>query len=155
MRWLSLWLVLTLGACATEPERTDDRVYRDLGGQPGVERLVDHILDRLYVDARIGFLFDPDNRPHFRERLVEQICFETGGGCSYTGLTMPEAHAGQEISAAEFEAFLDIFIVAMEDAGIDYGTQNRVLATFAPMRPDIIQQPPGDDTAAPELPGLN
>ena len=86
--------------------------------------------------------------------LIEQICFETGGGCEYTGLSMDEAHAGQEINAAEFEAFVDVFIVAMEDAGVDFRTQNRVLAIFAPMRPEVIHQAPADDWIAPELPGL-
>ncbi|HET9680077.1 MAG TPA: group 1 truncated hemoglobin [Gammaproteobacteria bacterium] len=128
-----------LTACASQAQQ-DDSLYQELGGTPGIERLVTALLDRIYADERIAFLFQDTDRKNLHGLIVDQICMETGGPCEYTGLSMLEAHAGMKIRHSEFDAFVEDFILAMEDVGIPYTTQNRVLAIFAPMRDEIIHK---------------
>ena len=62
---------------------------------------------------------------------------ETGGGCQYEGLSMEKAHSGFVIKNSEFDAFVEDFILAMEQSQVPFRLQNKVLAIFAPMRESI------------------
>ncbi len=132
---LSITLLLAVG-CQTRS--SDDQVFQELGGVPGIERLTKALLDEVYADERIAFLFEETNRPELHRLIVEQICMETGGPCEYTGLPMDEGHSGFQIKNAEFDAFVEDFILAMESLNLSFTTQNRVLEIFAPMRGDIV-----------------
>ena len=126
-----------LAGCASQPSEPDS-LYEQLGGAQGVDRMVEAILDRVYADERIAFLFEGTDRENLHGLIVEQVCDETGGPCDYTGLDMQAAHGGLNIEFSEFDAFVEDFILGMEDVGIPYTTQNRVLAIFAPMRSDVV-----------------
>jgi hemoglobin len=129
---------VALSACSGGQVRPVDNVYEQLGGKSGIEDLTTALLDRVYADDRIAFLFEDANREDLHGLIVEQICMETGGPCEYTGLPMDEGHSGLGIKHSEFDAFVEDLILAMEDTGIPYRTQNRVLRIFAPMRDDIV-----------------
>lgn len=135
-----LLIASLLVACASQPEQQSAELYHDLGERPGIERLVTALLDRIYADERIAFLFVDTDRKNLHKLIVNQVCMETGGPCEYNGLSMLEAHAGMKVRHSEFDAFVEDFILAMEDVGIPYTTQNRVLAIFAPMRDEIIHK---------------
>lgn len=118
----------------------DDSVFQALGGKSGVDSLTRTLLDTLYADKRIAFLFQDSDRENLQVTISDQICKETGGPCEYKGLAMDEAHSGLGIKHSEMDAFVEDFILAMEAEGIDFRTQNRVLKIFAPMREDVVYQ---------------
>jgi len=118
--------------------RAENNLFKELGGIRRIERITTALLDRVYADERIAFLFEGTDRDYLHNRIVEQICMETGGPCEYQGLSMKRAHGGLAIRQNEFDAFVEDFILAMEDAGVSYRLQNRVLKIFAPMRGDIV-----------------
>jgi hemoglobin len=128
---------LVLASCAA-PQVRDDSLYRALEGQSGIARLVDAMVKNLYADPRIEKLFRRDEDAYFRERLCEQLCQLSGGGCEYTGLSMAEAHDGLNLHEAEFNAFVEDARTAMTEIGIRISTQNRLLALLAPMHQDVI-----------------
>lgn len=134
--------VLTLSGCAGggPDDASGDSVFARLGGSPGVDRLVEALLDEVYADTRIAFLFEETDRENLHSVIVEQVCAETGGPCTYQGLDMRAAHSGLDIRHDEFDAFVEDLIVAMERVGIPTSTQNKVLAIFAPMRENIVDQ---------------
>lgn len=132
-------LLLACGA-ASAATPTDDSLYRAIGGEAGVATLVDKLLDRVYADPRIAFLFADVERKHLARLIREQFCHESGGPCTYSGRSMAESHSGLGLKEKEFDAFVEDFIDAMEDAGLPYRTQNRMLRIFAPMRKDVIGQ---------------
>ncbi|GAB4193259.1 MAG: hypothetical protein Tsb002_23580 [Wenzhouxiangellaceae bacterium] len=127
----------TLTACAASSP-ADDSLYRDLGGTPGIERVMSAVLQRIGADDRIAFLFAETDQNNLHGLLVNQLCYLSGGPCAYEGLDMEEAHSGLDLSHREFEIFVEDVILGMEDAGISYRTQTRVLAIYAPMRDDVI-----------------
>ena len=118
----------------------DDSLYQDLGAKSGIREITGAILDRIYADERIAFLFAETDRQNLHNLLVDQICEATGGPCVYEGLSMVEAHSGLDIKHSEFDIFVEDSILGMTDAGIPHRVQNRLLALLAPMRRDIIKK---------------
>jgi hemoglobin len=53
---------------------------------------------------------------------------------------MESAHRGQNITAAEFNALVEDFQLAMRETGVPYGLENQVLALLAPMKPAVLHQ---------------
>ena len=139
---LAALFVLVLAGCAgtSQGRGADETLYNRLGGEPGVDRLVATLLDEVYADRRIAFLFEDSDRENLHAVIVEQICAETGGPCTYQGLDMRAAHSGLDIRHDEFDAFVEDLIVAMERIGIATTAQNRLLAIFAPMREKVVFQ---------------
>jgi hemoglobin len=137
LRLLAPMLALVLGACASTPP---DSLYQALGGEPGVRRLVDEVVHELHTDPRINALFKDTDDAYFKERLFEQICELSGGGCSYTGLDMEEAHSGMQLTETDFNFFVDDLRTGMTRAGISIGAQNRLLALFRPMHGDVLHK---------------
>jgi hemoglobin len=136
---LSCTAIAQQPAPETAPAR-DDSLYRALGAEEGVARLVEALLLRLYADARIAFLFAETDRANLARLIREQFCHEAGGPCTYSGRTMLESHSGLGLKQKEFDAFVEDFINAMEDVKLPYRTQNRMLRIFAPMRAEVIGQ---------------
>lgn len=137
LRSLAAALLLAVSAAIAAP-LADDSLYQSLGAEAGIATLVDKLLDRVYADTRIAFLFAETDRVDLARLIREQFCSETGGPCTYSGRSMAESHSGMGLKEKEFDAFVEDFIVAMEDARLPYRTQNRMLKIFAPMRKDVI-----------------
>ncbi len=131
-----------LSACASskKPPSHVATLFTQIGGMQTIEPLVQKLVVRLKQHQQIVFLFEKTNEEDFQALLIAQICMETGGNCQYTGLSMPEAHSGMAINTREFDIFVDVLIKTMTDVGISYTHQNKLLAIFAPMRKDVIDQ---------------
>lgn len=132
-------LLLVLAGCGRN-ERASDDLYQALGQRAGIDRMVNAIFVRVYADSRINAIFRDTDRPNLELLVAEQICYEAGGPCTYSGRSMEEAHSGMGLTHREFDAFVEDFILGMEDAGVGYRTQNRVLRIFAPMRVQVVDQ---------------
>ena len=127
---------LLLAACATAAPRPS--LYQQFGERPGIEALVEELLVRVLEDPRINAGFAEVDLVNLSERLVEQICVEVGGPCTYTGRSMAESHAGLAITEAHFNALVEDLVDAMEARGIPRRAQNRLLSRMAPMHRDIV-----------------
>jgi hemoglobin len=128
-------LALLLAACATAPRGS---LYEQFGGRPGIEALVEELLVRILEDERINAAFAETDIVNLNDRLVEQICVEVGGPCTYTGRSMAESHAGMGVSEGDFNALVEDLQAAMDARGIPFRAQNRLLARLAPMHRDIV-----------------
>jgi hemoglobin len=132
-------LSIVLSACASL-QGNSDQLYRDLGQQPGIERLVDGLLDNIARDERIFAKFRDSNIDRLRSKLIEQFCSLSGGPCKYNGESMEKSHGGMSVTEAEFNALVEDLIDAMEAQQVPVSAQNRLLALLAPMRPQVIHQ---------------
>lgn len=137
MRSVLLVVVLTLAACAQQPPK-DDSLYRDLGEQAGITRIVEGMLLNIAADPRIVRHFENVDIVRLRDKLVEQICVEAGGPCTYTGDSMEESHKGQNLTPSDFNALVENLQDAMSAQGVPMPAQNRLLARLAPMRAQVI-----------------
>lgn len=115
-------------------------LYADLGEQPGIERLVAKAMTIWNADPRVGPTFEDTNLTRFKRMLAEQICNITGGGCSYSGRSMADAHKGLHLATVQFNALAEDLQTAMEQLDLSYSVQNRLLALLAPMYRDVVSR---------------
>ncbi|MFV3092964.1 group I truncated hemoglobin [Ectopseudomonas chengduensis] len=134
-----LCLPLLLAACAQQAPR-DDGLYRALGEEPGIVRIVEGMLLGSARDPRIARHFLDIDIERLREKLIEQLCFESGGPCVYTGDSMEESHKGLRLTPSDFNALVEHLQDAMEAEGVPTPAQNRLLARLAPMRGQVIDR---------------
>ncbi|MBX9764191.1 MAG: group 1 truncated hemoglobin [Pseudomonadaceae bacterium] len=139
MRALLLAVVLSLAACAQQPPK-DDSLYRALGEQAGITRIVEGMLLNIAADTRIVRHFEKIDIVRLRDKLVEQFCVEAGGPCVYTGDSMEESHKGQNLTPSDFNALVENLQAAMTAQGVAIPAQNRLLARLAPMRAQVIDR---------------
>ncbi|MDZ4194468.1 MAG: group 1 truncated hemoglobin [Pseudomonas sp.] len=136
---LCLPLPLLLAACAQQAPR-DDGLYRALGEELGIVRIVEGMLLGSARDPRIARHFLDIDIERLREKLIEQLCFESGGPCVYTGDSMEESHKGMRLTPSDFNALVEHLQDAMEAEGVPTPAQNRLLARLAPMRGQVIDR---------------
>lgn len=126
---------LTASAQSTPP---DDALYRALGGTPGLTKLMDDFVPRLASDPRIKDFFKETKLSELKKQLVDQFCVVSGGSCIYEGETMKNSHAEMKIRKADFNALVEVLQQSMDQQGIPFTVQNRLLARLAPMHRDIV-----------------
>lgn len=141
-------LALANGACAQAAASApiakaaaDDSLYRDLGGQAGLVKLMDDFVPRLLTDQRMLPFFKEVNQPHLKQELVTQFCEVSGGPCRRNGPDMKKAHAAIDVTKGDFNALVEVLQKSMDAQGIAFRTQNRLLAKLAPMHRDIVNSP--------------
>lgn len=134
-----LFICLLLSACSQLPVR-DVSLYESLGEQAGLTRIVEGMLLNIAKDPRIVRHFANVDITLLRDKLVEQMCVETGGPCTRTGDSMEEIHKGLQLTRSDFNALVEDLIAAMEAQSVPVPAQNRLLARLAPMRGQIIER---------------
>jgi hemoglobin len=117
-----------------------DQLYRALGGEAGITRVVDAALAEIHGDLRINFFFEKTDMADLRRLLIEQICAATGGPCTYSGRSMEEAHSGLNLTDADFDAFVDDLVRAMNSQKVPADLQKELLGLLGPMRPQVVGQ---------------
>lgn len=124
----------------TTPGLADDTLFADMGGQPGIDRLVDASVDAYLADPRIAPIFSESNIERIRAEFKVQFCQVAGGPCQYAGHDMTAAHKGLRLTNADFNAVVEDLQDAMAKLGIGFATQNRFLARLAPMQHQVVTQ---------------
>jgi hemoglobin len=119
----------------------EDSLFRQLGGQPGLQALMDDFMQRLLADPRMNPFFKDANQAHIKAELVTQVCEVSGGPCRRDGPDMKQVHEGLDIDRAAFNALVELLQQSMDARGIAFSTQNRLLALLAPMHREIINVP--------------
>ncbi|MGN6521503.1 MAG: group I truncated hemoglobin [Dokdonella sp.] len=117
-----------------------DALYRALGAQAGIEKVVDAALVEIHNDPHINLFFANTDMPDLRRLLVEQFCAATGGPCEYTGRSMEEAHGGLNLTDEDFDRFVADLVRAFDKAAVPKDLQQQLLALFGPMRKQIVGQ---------------
>lgn len=134
------WLLggwLLLSGCASSPPAS---LYQELGGEQGIETIVDHFILRIGRDETIFHFFAESKINRFREHLQAHLCEVSDGPCRYAGDSMEQVHAGMNIQERDFNHLVELLIGAMEDAGTSTRAQNRLLARLAPLREKIVRR---------------
>ena len=136
---------LLLGAAAlsamAQPAPRDDSLYQQLGGQPGLVRLMDDFMQRLLAHPRMNPFFKDVDQARVNAQLVDQFCEVAGGPCRLDGPDMAKVHSGVDITRGDFNALVEVLQQAMDAQGIAFAAQNRLLAKLAPLHREIVNAP--------------
>lgn len=127
---------LSLMGCQTSVKPT---LYQQIGGQAGLERLVDLFIQQIGRDKAILPYFAKANVSHFRQGFITHLCDTLDGPCDYQGDSMVQIHTGMQITEADFNRVVELLINAMTEADIAHTTQNQILARLAPLRGEVIK----------------
>jgi hemoglobin len=138
MKTLCLILVAAALGIAAPALADTDTLYADMGGQAGIDRLVDASVDNYLADDRIKAIFDQSNMDRIRAEFKVQFCQIAGGPCTYTGHSMAAAHKGLHLTNANFNAVVEDLQAAMTSCNIPFATQNRFLARLAPYQHEVV-----------------
>jgi hemoglobin len=133
-------LILVAFILGATPAFAQDTLFADMGGQSGIDRIVDASVDNYLKDDRINTIFDESNMERLRAEFKVQFCQVAGGPCVYTGHDMTAAHKGLHLTNADFNAVVEDLQAAMESCGLPFRVQNRFLARLAPMQHQVVTQ---------------
>jgi hemoglobin len=117
-----------------------DGVYKAFHEQAGIDRIIDDFVARVTTDPRIAARFDGANLVRLRLELKQQVCYLTGGPCTYTGKDMKTAHAGMGLKNLDFNALAEDLQLSMDKEGVSFPAQNALLAKLAPMQRAIVSK---------------
>jgi hemoglobin len=126
-------------AAVTSDTSASRSLYDRLGGKSAITAVVDTFVARVAADARINKKFAHSNIPRVKSELVDQVCAQTGGPCTYTGRTMKEAHRGMKVTEGEFNALGDDLVAALNVFKVPKKEQDELMGALASMKGDIVE----------------
>jgi hemoglobin len=132
-----LLAAIALAGCAADPKQ-DPSLYSRLGGEPVVRRVVTETIDRAATDPRTSRSFKDVKLQNVKDKIVEQICNLSGGGCKYTGDPMDKVHQGLKNTEAEMNLVVQFLRDACDRAGVRAREKNELLHVLAPLKRDIV-----------------
>ena len=116
-------------------------LYARMGGAPVVAAVVADTIDGVVADPRLNQSFQGTNLRRVKQKLAEQLCQLAGGGCTYSGDSMRQVHAGHHIGEAEFYGLVEQLQRALRRHGVALRERNELLALLAPMKRDVVNVP--------------
>jgi hemoglobin len=119
-------------------------LYDRLGGVYSIATVVDDLIDRIMVDARLNANPLVDEAHHrvppagFKYLVTEMVCWATGGPQKYTGKSMADSHSHLKITGEEWDAFLDDFQQTLDKFAVPAKEQAELKALVNSTRADIV-----------------
>jgi hemoglobin len=114
-------------------------LYDRLGGVEAIAAVARAFDDRAGKDDRINQKFARTNLERLTKEFVDQLCQDTGGPCTYTGLSMKKSHTNMGVTSGEFDAFMEDLAAVLDDFKVGKAEQEELLNLLRPMRADIVE----------------
>lgn len=135
-------------------------LYERIGGEKGVQAIVDDFVPRVLADPRVnwerkgvergGVLgvgtssaeWKPtaENVHRLKKHLAQFLALSTGGPPTYEGRDMKEVHGGMRITNAEFDATVGDLKATLDKLGIAVDEQKELLSIVESTRPQVATQ---------------
>ncbi len=122
---------------ASAPCVAETSLFDDLGGRDKISGFTTLLVGHLKSDPRISHFFAESDMNRLHDRLTDYFCHVTGEKRSYRGANMFYAHKGLGIREADFDALAEDLEDSMDEAGVPYGQQARLLALLAPLEDNV------------------
>jgi hemoglobin len=116
-------------------------LLEELGGREAVTAVVAAFYDRVLADERLRPYFRGTQMSRLQAHQIDFFCAALGGEPCYRGRDMKTAHAGLNISNADFDAVAGHLAAVLEGAGAPADAVRRVIDAIAPLRGDVVTRP--------------
>jgi len=120
-------------------ETLERSLYERLGGIEAITAVARAFEDRAAKDDRINQKFARTNLDRLHKEFVDQLCQDTGGPCTYTGLNMRPAHTNMGVTSGEFDAFMEDLVTTLDSFNVPKGEQDELLNLLRPLRAEIVE----------------
>jgi hemoglobin len=120
-------------------EALEYSLYERLGGIEAITAVARAFEDRAVKDGRINQKFARTNLGRLTKEFIDQLCQDTGGPCTYTGLSMRSAHTNMGVTNGEFDAFMDDLVAALDRFSVGKAEQDELLNLLRPLRAEIVE----------------
>ena len=142
-RWISLLILLVATTAIAPPafSQSKDSLYKRLGGYDAVAAVTDDMLGRLIADPQLNKFFvglNDVSKTRIRQHFVDFLCKATGGPCAYTGQDMKTAHAGLNITEADWAAAVKDLQATLDKFKVPDRERGEVLSAVSSLKPDIV-----------------
>lgn len=140
-----LMMTLAIGVFAQKPSKNENAsLYDRLGGEQGISKIVDDLVDLHMVNPGLSKRFLPYKGTKGLE-IVKQhnkdfFSMGTGGPAKYKGRDMVTAHTGLNITYKEFVLTVDDLLLALDKNNIDEETKKDVMAIFWSLKDSVIEK---------------
>jgi hemoglobin len=124
---------------AQEVGTVEGSLYERLGGVEAITAVARAFDDRAGKDDRINQKFARTNLERLTKEFVDQLCQDSGGPCTYTGLSMKKSHTNMGVTNGEFDAFMEDLVAVLDDFKAGKTEQDQLLSLLRPMREDIVE----------------
>ena len=114
-------------------------LYNRLGGVEATTAIVRAFDERTGKDDRINQKFARTNLDRLTKEFIDQLCQDSGGPCTYTGLSMKQSHTNMGVTSGEFDAFMEDLVAVLDDFKVGKAEQDQLLSLLLPMRADIVE----------------
>ncbi len=129
---------MTLSVPVLAGDAADASLYERLGGWDNIERIVTRTIDLHLENDKISHFFAPVDRESLEGHVVAFFAAGTGGPAKYAGRDMGTAHAGMEMTDADFDAAVADVLRACKDNGVGETEVAEVKAILESLRPAVM-----------------
>ena len=126
----------------TTTDNKKPTLYERLGGETGVRKIVNDILDKNLNNPDIGHYFKKIDMNRLKQLVFEFFSMGTGGPHQYTGRDMRASHTDLKITEVDFLRANDDTLIALEENGVGEAEKNEVIAILNSMKTDIVVPKP-------------
>jgi hemoglobin len=134
------------GTSPAAPVGSADTLWKRLGGEDGVTKIVEDWLNLAAADRRVNltrgdkYKLDKQKEAELKQRFVAYLSSITPGGTVVptSTRTMVEVHKGMNITAAEFDAFVSLLKTSLEKNNVAARDVDEVLKKVNETRKDIV-----------------
>ena len=114
-------------------------LYERLGGVDAIAAVARAFEDRAAKDDRINQKFARTDLERLHKEFVDQLCQDTGGPCTYTGLSMTQAHTNMGVTSGEWDAFMEDFVATLNAFNVGKAEQDELVNHLRTMRAEIVE----------------
>jgi len=122
-----------------------ETLYKRLGGYDFIAKFVDTAFPRVAMHPQLRRLFQghsADSQLRQRQFIVDALCSSAGGPCVYVGRPMKPVHSGLGIDAADWNTFLGILEMTLEDLAVPPPERKDFIGVLNQrFRPDVVDRP--------------
>lgn len=125
-----------------EPE-AEETLYVRLGGAEGISSIVDDIITKHLANPIVSEKFayltqEPEKLETVKRHLREFLGAGTGGTEQYTGVDVPTAHNGMNVTNAEFLAAVDDILEVLNEHNVSDQTKKDMLFILYSFKGQVI-----------------
>ena len=123
-----------------DEEEVPVSIYEQLGREQGIATAVEAFYERVVADPQLAPYFAGTDMTTLRRHQAALLVQVTGGPVQYEGRALAQAHAGLDISSADFDRVVDHLAATLTDLGVPSAVVEQVGDALGSRRGEIVQR---------------